>query len=73
MSAKKKQQLKLQFFNLVYFHPHLHSTRKRCGWKKFKDIATVLCKTVMPLQLRGSMYKCYIKSASCYGAECWAL
>ena len=47
--------------------------RIRCGWKKFKDTASVLCKIVVSLKLRGSMYKGCIRSVLCYGAECWAL
>ena len=33
------------------------TTRIRCGWKKFKDISSVLCKRVVSLKLRRSMNK----------------
>ena len=49
------------------------TARIRCGWKKFKDIASVLSKRVVSLKLRGSMYNGCVKSALWYGAECWGL
>ena len=45
----------------------------RCEWKKFKDIANALCKRVLSLKLRGSMYKSYVRNALFHGAECWGL
>ena len=40
------------------------------NWKKFKDIATVLCKSLVSLRRRENIYKRCI-GALCYGAECW--
>ena len=47
--------------------------RLRCGWQKFKDIASSLSKRLVSLKLRGSMYKSCARSVVCYGAQCWAL
>ena len=44
-----------------------------CGWKQFKDIASVLCKRVESLKLKRSVYESCIKSALCYGVESWVL
>ena len=49
------------------------AARIRCGWEKFKDIASVLCNRALSLKPRGNMYKSCVKSALCYVAECWAL
>ena len=40
--------------------------------KKFKNIASVSFKKVVSLKLWKSLYKSSMKSASCYGAKCWA-
>jgi len=49
------------------------TTRIRSGWKKFKEIAGLLCKRGMPLKMKGNMYKRYDRSALSYVAECWAM
>ena len=36
------------------------TARRRCGWKKFKDIAGVL-------------HKSCVRNVLCYGAKCYAL
>ena len=36
--------------------------RIKCRWKKFKDISSVLCKRVVSLKLRGSMYRSCARS-----------
>ena len=41
--------------------------------EEFKNISSVLRKTVLSLKLRGSTYNGSVKSVFCYGAECWAL
>ena len=37
------------------------TARIRCIWKKFKDIASALCKRAASLKLRGSMYKSCVR------------
>ena len=39
------------------------TTRIRAGWKRFKDVATVLCKKGLSINLRGLLYKMDIRSA----------
>ena len=36
-------------------------------------MASVLCKRVVSLKLRGSTYNGGLKGALCYGPECWDL
>ena len=36
--------------------------RVRTGWKRFKDVASVLCKKSLLVKLREVIYKMYIKS-----------
>ena len=48
-------------------------SRIRSAWKKFKDVFSVLCRKSLSLKFRGILYKSCIRSALCYGAECWAL
>ena len=47
--------------------------RIRAGWKKFKDVAKVLCMRGLSLKLKGTLYKSCVRSAMSYGAECWAM
>ena len=49
------------------------SARMRSRWKKFKNVECVRCKRVVSLTLRQSLYNSCVRSALCYGAECWAL
>ena len=49
------------------------AARIRYVWKKFKETARVLCKRVVSLKLRGSLYKSCVSSVLCYGADCWTL
>ena len=44
-----------------------------CEWRKFKNIESVLCKRVMSLKLRGSMYESCVGNALWYGTECRTL
>ena len=47
--------------------------RLRAGWKKFKDVAGVLCMRGLSLRLKGVLYKSCVRSVMGYGAECWAM
>ena len=44
-----------------------------CFKKNLHGRASVLCKRVVSLKRRGSMYKSCVRSYLCYGAKCWAL
>ena len=49
------------------------SPRIRYGLKKFMDdVASILCKRVVSLKLRGSLHKNCVRSALCYGVKYWA-
>ena len=45
----------------------------RLAWKKFKEISNVICGKSMPLKVRGTLYKSYVRSDLTYCTECWAL
>ena len=45
------------------------TARIRCGWKKFKDIASVLCRRAVKLTLRRGMHNSCARSALCCGAD----
>ena len=45
----------------------------RSGWEKLNNTASALYKKVASLILRRSLYKSCVRSALCYGTECWAL
>lgn len=47
--------------------------RTRAGWKKFKELSGVLCKRGMSNKMKGTIYKICVRSAICYGAQCWAM
>jgi hypothetical protein len=47
--------------------------RIRAGWKKFKEVAKVLCMRGLSLKLKGVLYKSCVRSVMSYGAECWAI
>ena len=68
--VNEKVTLHGDFRILRYFKRWRRSAKIRCGWKKFKDMASVLCKKVVSLKLRGSTYNGCVKSALCIAAEC---
>ena len=41
--------------------------------EKFRNINGMLCAKQVSLKLKGELYKTYVRSVLCYGAECWAL
>ena len=43
------------------------------GWKKFKDLSSVLCKKGLSLRIKDSLYQSYVRSTLNYGTECWAM
>ena len=48
------------------------NARTRCGWKTFKEIASILRKRAVSLKLKKSINKSCVRRFLCYGAECWA-
>ena len=49
------------------------AARVRVGWRKFKEISGMLCGRDVSMKIKGQLYKACVRSAMCYGAECWAL
>ena len=49
------------------------TARIRAGWRKFKELSGVFCRRLLSFKLKGLLYKTCVRSAMCYGAECWAL
>ena len=49
------------------------TARVRAGWRKFKEISGMLCGRDVLMKIKGQLYKACVRSAMCYGAECWAL
>ena len=49
------------------------TSRIRLAWKKFNEVSNVICRRSVSLKVRGTLYKCYVRYAPTYGAECWAL
>ena len=49
------------------------AARVRVGWRKFKEISGMLCGRDVSMKIKGKLYKACVRSAMCYGAECWAL
>ena len=49
------------------------AARVRVGWRKFKEISGMLCGGDVSMKIKGQLYKACVRSAMCYGAECWAL
>ena len=46
------------------------TSRIRSAWKKFKEVANVICGRSISLKVRGALYKSYMRNALTYGAEC---
>ena len=47
------------------------TSRIRIGWRKFKQLSDTLCTPILFHKLY-RLYKPYMRSIMCYGAECWA-
>jgi hypothetical protein len=46
------------------------SHRIKAGWLKWRQVSDVLCDPMMPLKLKGKLYRTAIRPAMLYGAEC---
>ena len=49
------------------------TSRITSAWKKFKEISDVARGRSISLKVKGILCKSYVRSASTYGAECWAV
>ena len=47
------------------------AARVRVGWRKFMEISGMLCGRDVSMKIKGQLYKACVRSAMCYGAECW--
>jgi hypothetical protein len=47
------------------------SHRIKAGWLKWRQVSDVLCDPMVPLKLKGKLYRTAIRPAMLYGAECW--
>ena len=43
------------------------------GWKKFRECGEILFRKRFFLQMKGKIYKSYVRSAMLYGNETWCL
>ena len=49
------------------------TTRIRCAWRKFHELAPFLAARATPLKLKGKVYGACVRSAMIYGSETWAM
>ena len=49
------------------------TARTRMGWKKFRECGEILFGKRFSLQMKGKVYKSYVRSAILYGSEMWCL
>ena len=49
------------------------TTRIRCAWKKFHELASFLTSRATPLKLKGKVYEACVRSVMSYGSETWAM
>ena len=49
------------------------TSRITSAWKKFEEISNVARGRSISLKVKGILCKSYVRSASTYGAECWAV
>ena len=49
------------------------TARTRCGWVKFGECGELLYCRRFPLELKGAVYRSYVRSAILYGSEAWCL
>ena len=47
--------------------------RTKLGWKKLRECGEILFRKRFSLQMKGKVYKSYIRSAMLYGSEIWCL
>ena len=44
------------------------TARVRAGWRKFKEISSMLCGRDVSMKIKGQLYKAFVRSMMCYGA-----
>ena len=49
------------------------TSRIRHGWRKFKQLLSTRWGRTLSRNLKGRLYKSFVRSAICYAAECWAM
>ena len=50
-----------------------YEARTRCRWAKFRECGELLCGKRLPLKLKETVYKSYVRPATLYGSEAWCL
>jgi hypothetical protein len=49
------------------------TTRVRCAWNKFRELAPFLTAKRVSLQVKGKVYESCVRSCMTYGSETWPL
>ena len=49
------------------------TARVRIGWMRFRECGDLLLGNRFPLQMKGKVYRCCVRSAILYGSETWCL
>ena len=49
------------------------TTRVRCAWKKFHELAAFLTSRATPLKIKGRVYAACVRSVMTYASETWAM
>ena len=49
------------------------TTRVRAGWKKFKDLSSILCGKGWSLRMKGILYSTCVRTVMTYGGETWTM
>ena len=47
--------------------------RVRCGWAKFRELASILTTRGASLKMKGKIYRSCVQSVMVYGSETWAM
>ena len=68
-----KIQLLRDIFHIEFRVPQTVTARIRGGWKKFRDLGSLLCKEGLSLKLRDILYKVYVRSVLSYRAKYWTV
>ena len=49
------------------------TAKTRVEWKQFRECSEILFEKRFSLQIKGKVYKIYVRSAMSYGSETWCL
>ena len=49
------------------------TARVRIGWVRFRECGELLLGNRFPLKMKGTVYRCYVRSAILCGSETWCL